>query len=205
MNKNNLWFNVAIVSFAIFFMTFLWIVIGTPNMDYFVSDYIVNLGQNPAKQFFILFSFYLDKILFGLAVFAISILFFQNRKKESLILSSSLVVGYVLGNLMKFAVQRPRPIFSLVQETGYSFPSNHAIFSVILFSLIIYFFARRIENIVVRKIFIFINVFFILLTCFSRIYLNVHWFTDIVGGFALGVFIVSVAILFLKSLNTKTL
>ena len=202
MNKNNLWFNVAIVSFAIFFIALVLVAVDMPRIDSLVSDYILNLGQDSVKQFFILFNFHLDKILLGLAVFVISILFFRERKKESLILFFSLIVGYAWGSLTKIFVHRPRPILSFVQETGYSFPSNHATFSVILFSLIIYFFARRVENILVRKIFIFINVLFILLTCFSRIYLNVHWFTDVVGGFALGVFIVSVVILFLKSLNT---
>ena len=192
----------ALISSAVFLGIFILVVIGNPWIDGEISQKVTLLLNDSISNFFISMSNQFGKILFGLMVLAALKLYSMDRKKESLVLVSSVVGGYILGNLVKFVVQRPRPLLSAIQETGYSFPSNHAVVAAVLFLMIIYFFAGEIKNNLAKNAFILVNFLLILLFGFSRIYLNVHWFTDIVGGFVLGVFIVSVAILFLKSLNT---
>ncbi|HUW43805.1 MAG TPA: phosphatase PAP2 family protein [Bacillota bacterium] len=142
------------------------------------------------NEIFVFLGHYFWSILIGIALIAIFILYIQKRKKESLILLSALILGYVLEQVIKFVIQRPRPTQQLIQEVGYSFPSGHSIFAIILFSLLIYFYKDRIKNSLLKIIFISINVFLILLVGLSRIYINVHWFSDVIGGYAIGFFVV---------------
>ena len=188
----------ALASSAIFIIILMLVVLGNPGIDDAISQKVALLGGGAASSFFIFLSSQLDKILVGISVLAILLLYFKDRKKEAFILSISLVAGYLLSNILKFAIQRPRPLLSAVQETGYSFPSNHSVVAVILFLSMIYIFAREIKNNLAKNAFIFANVLLILLVGFSRIYLNVHWFTDVIGGFAFGVVIVSLVTTYLK-------
>ncbi|MDP3987384.1 MAG: phosphatase PAP2 family protein [Nanoarchaeota archaeon] len=198
MTRNDSWMNAMFFSFAIFFMILLWVVIGTPKIDGWINEQIILLWNSSLTNFFISFGSYLKEILIGLAVIVVSFLFFCDRKKESLILSSGLVLGFVVGSLLKLVVQRSRPTNSLVAEVGYSFPSNHAVFAMVLFLFLIYFFRNKIRSYFLRFSLFFISGLLVLITGISRIYLNVHWFTDVVGGFALGVIVVSAIVISLR-------
>jgi len=194
MTRANFFLNMAFGALVIFLATLILIIAGTPRIDNLISDKINSFSPDYSAGFFFNFNFYLGWILLGIAVCTFLILIFQNRRRDSFILLASLVFGYILGNLIKFAVQRARPSLSFVQEMGYSFPSNHVLFATILFFLLIYFFAENIKNNFLKNLFIFVNFLFVLFTGFSRIFLNVHWFTDVVGGFVLGIIIACVAI-----------
>ena len=189
-------FMPAFISTLIFLLILIEICIGNQKIDYLISSQMVNSwgmvsSQIPLlNEIFVFLGHYFWSILIGIALIAIFILYIQKRKKESLILLSALILGYVLEQVIKFVIQRPRPTQQLIQEVGYSFPSGHSIFAIILFSLLIYFYKDRIKNSLLKIIFISINVFLILLVGLSRIYINVHWFSDVIGGYATGFFVV---------------
>jgi len=189
-------FMPAFISTLIFLLILIEICIGNQKIDYLISSQMVNSwgmvsSQIPLlNEIFVFLGHYFCSILIGIALIAIFILYIQKRKKESLILLSALILGYVLEQVIKFVIQRPRPTQQLIQEVGYSFPSGHSIFAIILFSLLIYFYKDRIKNSLLKIIFISINVFLILLVGLSRIYINVHWFSDVIGGYAIGFFVV---------------
>ena len=98
----------------------------------------------------------------------------------------SMVLGGVLMEGLKHLVKRARPITMTIHETGYSFPSGHATMSMVLFGMLIVLFASEIKNKEWKNFFIGINVFLILIIGFSRLYFNVHYPTDILGGWILG-------------------
>lgn len=111
----------------------------------------------------------------------------KNWYKATLIFMSS-AGGLILGAILKQLVGRSRPLAGIVQETGLSFPSQHSLMALIFFSLAIFLFTKKIKNKLLKDLFIFIGLFLIILVGWSRIYLKVHWFSDVVVGFALGLF-----------------
>lgn len=159
------------------------------GFDSFVSEKIISVQGGNSNALFVFAGHYARTILIGISVLLFLMLYFGKRKKESFILAVSLILGIVLEYAIKFFVQKERPLVQLVSETGYSFPSGHAISSVILFTLLIYFYKDKIENSFSKYVFIFASIILIIFIGFSRIYLNVHWLSDVVGGYALGLFI----------------
>ncbi|MEY2664658.1 MAG: hypothetical protein RIT04_466 [Candidatus Parcubacteria bacterium] len=103
--------------------------------------------------------------------------------------------------LLKELIERTRPITGLISETGYSFPSGHAAFAACAGVVAVYLYCLHIKNLHMRELAITAIVLTSFLIAFTRIYLGVHWFSDIVAGYALGVFAASFAVLFIKYLS----
>ena len=70
----------------------------------------------------------------------------------------------------------------MIEIGGYSFPSGHAMVSVVLYGLLAYFSYKFIKNKIVKNIIVVINVLLVLLIGISRIYLGVHYFSDVFVG-----------------------
>lgn len=125
----------------------------------------------------------------------------MKKWRYALISALSIGGGLVINSFIKEIVMRPRPLDAFIVETGYSFPSGHTIAVTIFFTLIIYFFARRIGYMVWREIFILISVLLVILTGVSRLYLGVHWLSDIIAGCSLGLFWTTLMILLVRYLG----
>lgn len=106
--------------------------------------------------------------------------------------------GLILNGLIKVMVERVRPENAYMLLTDFSFPSGHATLAIIFFSLVIYMCSKEIKNRLARELFGTINIFIFLLVGISRIYLNVHWLSDVVAGFALGIFWLTLVMLTFK-------
>jgi membrane protein DedA with SNARE-associated domain/membrane-associated phospholipid phosphatase len=107
---------------------------------------------------------------------------------------ASLFSGIVFDSILKKMVHVARPLFPLVPTSDFSFPSGHATVAIIFFSLIAYFFKDSIKSILWRRIYIVVCALVALIICVSRLYLNAHWFSDVLAGVALGVFCVTLFI-----------
>lgn len=144
----------------------------------FISKYITDNLTNIVK--------YLTYIGSGIVVIGITIfvfIFFKN-KKYSLYMSINLISITILQLVLKNIFSRERPTdINLIEETGYSFPSGHSLTAMAFYGFLIYL--VHISNISKRSKTIFITLFtlFIVVTGLSRVYLGVHYFTDVIGGF----------------------
>lgn len=109
-------------------------------------------------------------------------------KKIKISLVINLLGITIINNLIKVIIARPRPeINKLVTETGYSFPSGHSITSMVFYGYLVYLTYKYINN---KKIKIPLIIFLILLIPtigLSRIYLGVHYTSDVLCGFLLGI------------------
>jgi len=96
----------------------------------------------------------------------------------------NLACAVVLNQVLKFIVQRPRPDgFRLVSEAGYSFPSGHSMVSMAFYGLLIWFIWRYERDHVLRWVWCSTFVLIIVMVGISRIYLGVHYASDVVAGF----------------------
>lgn len=94
----------------------------------------------------------------------------------------------VLILLLKFLFARPRPYFEqpLLLETYYSFPSGHAMEAVVLYGMLAYFAVLSLRTWRVCAAVVFGTSILVLLIGFSRVYLGVHYLSDVAAGFAAG-------------------
>lgn len=90
----------------------------------------------------------------------------------------------VINQLLKFIVQRPRPEgFRLVDESGYSFPSGHSMVAMAFYGFLIYLVWHYERDCVERWLWCVCLAFIIAGIGMSRIYLGVHYASDVVAGF----------------------
>lgn len=114
----------------------------------------------------------------------------------SLAILINLIIVTILNQGMKFILQRPRPTeYRIIEETGYSFPSGHSMVSMAFYGLLIYLIYKHIENKYLKWLLISILSLLIVLIGFSRIYLGVHYVSDVIAGF---LFSIAYLILFIK-------
>jgi membrane protein DedA with SNARE-associated domain/membrane-associated phospholipid phosphatase len=95
-------------------------------------------------------------------------------------------LGEILLVLLKLTFHRPRPAHHLAVAHGYSFPSGHAFSATIVYGFLIYMVWKFSRNRALNSAISGTLIFLIVLIGISRIYLNVHWLTDVLGGYAMG-------------------
>lgn len=136
-----------------------------------------------------------------LIIIAILSAIFIKDKKIAFSIPINLIIITGLNLLLKNIVERPRPIgYRLIDETGYSFPSGHSMISTAFYGLIIYFIWKNVKNAKLKYISCILLALLILLIGVSRIYLGVHYASDVLGGFT-----ISVAYLIIFTSTFKTI
>ncbi len=113
------------------------------------------------------------------------------KKKESIFFASSLLLTLIIIFITKALIMRIRPLNALVNETAFSFPSGHVTTSVVFFGLLCYLVLRKSKLYNIKLISDLASTLLVLLIFFSRLFLNVHWFSDVLGGLFLGLFLLS--------------
>lgn len=127
---------------------------------------------------------------------ALVMLMWLHKKYSHLIqfiltLSTTALVVVITKELIKL----PRPTGGLISETGYSFASGHAMFAVVFFTLIAYSYKNHFKNRLIRIFFVGICICMIVTVSVSRVYLGVHYATDVIAGLFIGLIITAVSVL----------
>ncbi len=113
--------------------------------------------------------------LFPVTVVSVLWLFCKNEKRKAIVFALTMAVSPLISEGLKNLIKEVRPVNNL--ETSYSFPSGHALNSIVFYLLFLYF--LRIKN----KYLIWLVIIMIGL---SRIFLGVHYWWDVVGGWVIG-------------------
>jgi len=118
----------------------------------------------------------------------ISLLFWLNKRKlNAIMLMAGVGLSSMLLFFLKLFFKSSRPINALVTENNFSYPSGHVLISIVLFGLLIFFYWKSFSK--SKKILASIlHIALIITIAFSRLYLNVHWLSDIFGSITLGSF-----------------
>ncbi|MBR8831116.1 MAG: phosphatase PAP2 family protein [Chlorogloea purpurea SAG 13.99] len=106
--------------------------------------------------------------------------------------------AFILNTQMKLVFGRIRPELwtRLIKETSYSFPSGHALGSLVLYGIIAYLLSQHYPR--WEKLFYCLAVILIGIIGFSRLYLGVHWPTDIIAGYVTGFLWLVICIVMVK-------
>lgn len=83
---------------------------------------------------------------------------------------------------LKHLFREPRPLNGLITETGFSFPSGHTYSAITFYGLLTYLLYERYKH----KYIVLLGITFIFLIAYSRLYLGVHYFHDIIASLVLG-------------------
>ena len=122
------------------------------------------------------------------------------NKKYFLIFTFANLIGVILNNILKIIIRRPRPTETLVltAESSYSFPSAHSMMSMIFYGLLIYYVTKFVKKKWLKNALVGILSAIILFVGISRIYLGVHYATDVLAGYIVGIIYLVFFIKFLK-------
>lgn len=134
---------------------------------------------------------------------ALILLIFLKNKKYGMLASINLLGVYLLNCIMKHIFERPRPELQLVKETSYSFPSSHTMCSVAFYGLLIVLIHKKMKNKCIKYSLIALLTMLVVLIAFSRLYLQVHYLSDVIMGAVFGLIILAMFVSILKYLTKE--
>ena len=123
-----------------------------------------------------------------IAALAIDVLILVKNRKISFSIILNLVIATILNIILKNIVQRPRQYeYRLITETGYSFPSGHSMVSMAFYGYFIYLTFKYLKNKKLKVLLITFLSILIILIGITRIYLGVHYTSDVIAGFLISI------------------
>lgn len=154
-----------------------------------------------------LFITFLGKHHFLIPANLVLIIYFvlQHENWFSIRIIAIALSSLVLMLLLKYLFQRKRPLSPLLQAAkGLSFPSGHAIMSVTFYGLLLYIFLHTSDTPWIRYMITSVLVLLILLIGYSRVYLRVHYASDVLAGFVIGLLWLLLSLFVLKGIEAYT-
>lgn len=133
------------------------------------------------------------------------LLLWKRQRAQLLLLVLAIPGGALLNVIMKHLIHRDRPIFEdpIQTLTSYSFPSGHAMGSTVFFGTLAAIVIWQVRDRRLCGLAIAIAGLFVALICFSRIYLGVHYLSDVIAGFLAGVIWLSACLFAVAALRRR--
>jgi len=197
--------SLFIISLAVFvFITRNVFILKNVQFDYKVFDFMktyVNARNNGIMLFFTFLGTHIFLIPANI-VLIVYFLFIKKHRWYSIKIPSIAISSMALMFFLKALFGRHRPDIPLLKEAqGLSFPSGHALMSVTFYGLLIYIVWKTVKRIWLKWMLVVVLVFLILIIGFSRIYLRVHYPSDVLAGFATGFLWLVISLWILRKLE----
>ena len=170
------------------------------ELDELVHSYILNIRTNSLTNILLI----ITNISSAYALIVISIILLASMKNKQipLLISLNLICAYITNAIAKLIFLRPRPEgINLIEESGFSYPSGHAMISMSFFGFIAYLLYKKQNNKITKSVLIILLILTIITIGFSRIYLGVHYLSDVIGGFLLSIIYLIIYIKLIKLEN----
>jgi undecaprenyl-diphosphatase len=128
------------------------------------------------------------EVVFVLFLTFLIYLLFWRRIRELIFVFLALLLGILFNFSFKFVIQRPRPeiSYALLNQEGFSFPSGHSLLAFVFYGFLSYLLFKEVKKKWIKFLVFLLGILIIGGIGFSRFYLGVHWFSDILGGWFLG-------------------
>ena len=118
------------------------------------------------------------------------------KDKYRYVLGITTITTLLSNQLIKHIIMRPRPDhLRLIKQNGYSYPSGHSMISIAVYGFLIYYVYHKVKNKALKIALIILLSLLIILIGISRIYVGVHYPSDVLGGYTLSLLIIIVVIL----------
>lgn len=127
-------------------------------------------------------------------IFATLVLIICRKFKAGILFWLAIFSANKIYSFIKTIIMRPRPPVEirLIDIDGYSFPSGHSTMSMVTYGFLIYLVCKYVKNKILKTVLVALLSLLILLIGFSRNWLGVHFPTDVLGGFSLGICIICI-------------
>lgn len=183
-NKKIIFFSIIPIIIVIFVLLFF-LINGIYRTDTHILNYIRNFVNDDLTTFMkFITSFCSPVVMITIAIILVIIL---KRKNITVLIFGNMIFVIILNFILKLIFSRQRPLsYMLIDESGYSFPSGHSMVGIAFYGMIIYITYKLIKKVWLRRIFTISLAVLIALIGFSRIYLGVHYPSDVIAGFAFG-------------------
>ena len=184
-------FSLAVVIFVICALGFSLIsVLVSNHMTYHFDSTIISWVQGlEAPNLTVVMKFF-TTIGSGLPIVIISIVImailyhFLGHRRELLFLIWVMIGSALMNKLLKLVFQRTRPtLHRIVEANGYSFPSGHSVAAFALYGALTFLIWKHVHKANGRILIIIVSSLFIVTIGISRIYLGVHYPSDVLGGY----------------------
>ncbi len=185
---------IAIAALVLFIITTILVFNGTIEPVDQKAIQAAYTWETPLRNKWMLFITFLGNYQFLVPANLLVIIFFflRRKKRTALLVLLTAVSGLLLKLLLKELFHRPRPDRPLIDGiANYSYPSGHALMSIAFYGLLIILADQLTTNRAAKRVLYIVCILIILLIGFSRIYLRVHYPTDILGGYCLGLLWIS--------------
>ncbi len=177
--------NILLICLITIFITITILVLSNKiiPIDNYIYNFIISFKSDRLTYFFKTIT-KLSNIKF-IVIFSLILLIIY-RGKNGIYIVFNLIVIRIINCIFKVLIRRNRPnILRLIKIGEYSYPSGHAMISMGLYGYLIYLIYKRVKNKYIKYLGISLLSILILLIGISRIYLGVHYFSDVAAGYTL--------------------
>ncbi len=150
---------------------------------FIVSKYLISDTMNPIAKCITNFA-----NMYWLIGTSIVLLIVLKNKKTGLYILINLSLSALVNFTLKQIIQRPRPIeHRIIDESGYSLPSGHSMVSMAFYGFLIYLIDKNVKNKYLKITLMIVLSLLIISIGASRIYLGVHYTSDVLAGFLVAI------------------
>ena len=130
---------------------------------------------------------------------SVILLIFLKNKKTGIRIAINLGLSALVNFTIKQIIQRPRPVgHRIIDESGYSLPSGHSMVSMAFYGFLIYLIYKNVKNKYLKTVLIVLLTILIISIGVSRIYLGVHYVSDVLAGFLVAI---AYLVIFIHAIN----
>ena len=195
MKKNIKWI-ICLLSLIIFLILAC---LAKTNNEIIIDSIVYNFISkfiNNNLTYVVNFITFLGSATMVISITILALIILKN-KRIGIFMALDLILITICQHILKPIFGRIRPnILQLVEETSYSFPSGHSLTAMAFYGFIIYLLYK--SNLKYKKLYITLISILILLIGLSRVYLGVHFITDVLGGFTFSLFYLIIYITLIK-------
>lgn len=207
-NNKKLVFSLSAAAAALAMATFICVLVYANDsqpfaLDVAVRDWFVSI-RNDFLNIIVISLTHLGDTVTIIAL-CVLLLLMPNRRKYGLPVSIAALAGVALYKPMKhfFLRARPEEALHLVEQGGFSFPSGHSVSSVIVYGLLLYLIQKHCTNEKLKKVLSVVCALLAVLIGPSRLYVGVHWTTDVLCGMLIGAAVLIITISILERMYAK--